>query len=156
MFHRTLPVNNLYKTIQYYTLVIEAPEHDISMSKFIICITVTGPPATTILCHTNKIDFLMVTPQKYKGLKNPDGVNRLYSRHLLVGIIWQLLFTECKDGPLVHYEQPIGIGVVGIHSVHTRYVIIVSLYLVFNLLTKIYCNFNFFFFLQNCCRGVPG
>ena len=35
----------LYKTIQDHTiLVIEAPEHYISMSKSIICFTVTGPP----------------------------------------------------------------------------------------------------------------
>ena len=56
---------------------------------------------------------------------------------------WQLLCPKCNDGPLVLHEQPIGIGVVGFHSVHTRYVIIVSLYIVFNLLTKIIA----FFFL---------
>ena len=78
----------------------------------------------------------VVTPQKYKGLKNPDGVNRLYRFHLFVGLIGQMLCPECKDGSLVGHEQPIGIGVVGFHSVHTRYVIIVSLYLVFNFSDK--------------------
>ena len=48
-----------------------------------------------------------------------------------MGLIGQLCCPECKDGPLVLQEQLIGIGVVGFHSVHTRYVIIVSLYIVF-------------------------
>ena len=85
-------------------------------------------------------------------MKNPNGVNRMYSCHLLVGLIGQLLCPKCNNGPLLH-EQPIGIGVVGFRSVHTRYVIIVSLYIVFNLLTKIIAIFLFF---QNCWRGVPG
>ena len=58
----------------------------------------------------------VVTPQKYMGLKNPDSGNRLYSFHLLVGLIGKLLCPECKDGPLVLHEHPIGIGVVGFHS----------------------------------------
>ena len=74
----------------------------------------------------------VVTPQKYKGLKNPDGVNRLYFFHLLVGLIGKLLCPACKDGPLLLHEQTTGIGVVGFHSFNTRYVIIVSLYLVLN------------------------
>ena len=68
----------------------------------------------------------------------------LYSCHLLVGLIGQLLCPKCNNGPLVLHKQPIGIGVVGFHSVHTRYVIIVSLYIVFNLPTKIIAKFVFF------------
>ena len=33
-----------------------------------------------------------------------------------MGLIGKLLCTECKDGPLVLHEHPIGIGVVGFHS----------------------------------------
>ena len=65
----------------------------------------------------------VVTPKEYKALKNPDGVNRLYSFHLLVRLIVQFLYLACKDITLVLHEQPIGIGVVGFH-----------------------------FFLQNCCE----
>ena len=135
------------------------------MSKFIICFTVTGCPAITIICHTNKINFLMGSlHKKYNGLKNPNGVNMLYSCHLLVGLIGQLLCPKCNNGPLVLHKQPIGIGVVGFHSVHTRYVIIVSLYIVslyivslyivFNLLTKIIAIFFLFFLLSELCTRM--
>ena len=85
------------------------------MSKFIICITVTGPPPPSYnYPMSRKQDQFtnVVTPQKYNGLKNPNGVIRLYSCHLLVGLIEQLLCPECNDGPLVLHEQPIGIEVV--------------------------------------------
>ena len=92
--------------------------------------------------------------KKYNGLKNPNGVNRLYSCYLLVGLIGQLLCPKCNNGPLVLHKQPIGIGVVGFHSVHTRYVIIVSLYIAFNLLTKIIANCFFLLseLLERCTR----
>ena len=66
-------------------------------------------------------------------------------------VIGKFLFPECKDYPLVLHEQPIGTAVVGFHSVHTRYVIIVSLYIVFNLLTKIVAIF-FPELLERCSR----
>ena len=89
-------------------------------------------------------------------MKNPNGVNMLYSCHLLMGLIGQLLCPKCNNGLLVLHEQPIGIGVVGFHSVHTRYVIIVSLDIVFNLPTKIIANIFFFYLLsellERCTR----
>ena len=90
--------------------------------------------------------------KKYKGLKNPDSVNMLYSFNLLMVLTGQLLCPECKVGSVVLHKQPIGIGVVGFSSVRTRYVIIVSLYL----LTKIYCKFSTILFFQNWWRDVPG
>ena len=62
----------------------------------------------------------------------------------------QLLCPKCNNGPLVLHEQPI--GVVGFHSVHTRYVITVSLYIVFNLLTKIIAYFFSSELLERCTR----
>ena len=76
------------------------------MSKFIICITVTGPPGYSYPMSCKQDSFPNVlTPQKYKGLKNHDGVIRLYSFHLLVGLIGQLLYPECKDGPMLLHKH---------------------------------------------------
>ena len=77
----------------------------------------------------------------------------MYSCHLLVGLIGKLLYPGCKDDPLARHEHPIGIGVVGFHSVHTRYVIIVSLYIVFNILNKIIANVFIFIFFSELWEG---
>ena len=45
-----------------------------------------------------------------------DSGSRLYSFHLIVGHIGQLLCPNCKAGPLILHEKPPGIGVVGFHS----------------------------------------
>ena len=45
-----------------------------------------------------------------------DSGSRLYSFHLIVGLIGQLLCPNCKAGPLILHEKPLGIGVVGFHS----------------------------------------
>ena len=45
-----------------------------------------------------------------------DSGSRLYSFHLIVGLIGQLLCPNCKAGPLILHEKPLGIVVVGFHS----------------------------------------
>ena len=52
------------------------------------------------------------TPMK----SSPDSGSRLYSFHLLVGLIGQLLCPNCKSGPLLLHEKPLGIGGIGFHS----------------------------------------